>query len=619
MPDFEQIHKQNIYRYAKQVEDAYISFAKKIAAIANDPKAKFQRSFRFSNNKVIQQKTDALTGEFNNILYDLISASIKKEWDLANQKNDVLIKETIKAAEVLNLVPGLTDHNISALKAFIERKENGLNLSERVWNLSKSFQDELEMHLQIGIVNGDSADVISRRIRENLLEPEKIFRRVRDKRGNLILSQNAKAFHPGQGVYRSSYKNARRIAVTETNMSYRNADHERWMKNPTIIGFEVKLSHSHPASDICDYLKGKYPKSFVFNGWHPHCFCYAVPIMLNDKEFDNYIDSILDGKKFDPTTSENYVSSVPEGFTNWIDKNKTRIANMKTPPYFIKDNFKGGDISGGLNIKGLKPVDIKAPEKVKEITEPVKVSTSSPIQDKVPVDLRSGSNFLKGTDIVFNNDFFELIDETKPVTLKIKRGGTSLFNPTYNTVEIGSPDRLALSNAYKERVIYHEFGHAIDYQRGMRYSTEVKELMDKYRKLLNKRVTYTRNVREWDFQNSSYRYVKRTNETSKIAMLSDRLSNLYSYINRMPESVFTKRGISKYDIIESILSTQDTIMSLNPNYGFGHTKAYFKRPGAKEAEFIAHCFENAFPGNAIFKKFLPELYIDMINYISTLK
>jgi hypothetical protein len=87
----------------------------------------------------------------------------------------------------------------------------------------------------------------------------------------------------------------------------------------------------------------------------------------------------------------------------------------------------------------------------------------------------------------------------------------------------------------------------------------------------------------------------------------------------MPESVFTKRGISKYDIIESILSTQDTIMSLNPNYGFGHTKAYFKRPGAKEAEFIAHCFENTFTGNAIFKKYLPELYLDMINYISTLK
>jgi hypothetical protein len=337
MPDFEDIHKQNVYRYAKQVEDSYISFAKKIVSIVNDPKAKLQKAFKFSNNKEIQKRTDKLTGEFNAALYDLFYTSITKEWELANQKNDILIKETIKSAEVLSLMPGLTDHNISALKSFIERKENSLGLSDRVWNMAKSFRDELEMHLQIGIINGDPANVISRRVRENLLEPEKLFRRVRNKEGNLILSESAKAFHPGQGVYRSSFKNARRLAVTETNMAYRNADHERWKNNPMVVGFEVKVSGNH-SKDMCDPLAGKYPKSFHWTGWHPHCFCYATPIQLSDKEHDEYIDSILDGKEYNPRQSKEYVSSVPEGFKSWVEENKERIESMKNPPLWIKDN-----------------------------------------------------------------------------------------------------------------------------------------------------------------------------------------------------------------------------------------------------------------------------------------
>jgi hypothetical protein len=59
----------------------------------------------------------------------------------------------------------------------------------------------------------------------------------------------------------------------------------------------------------------------------------------------------------------------------------------------------------------------------------------------------------------------------------------------------------------------------------------------------------------------------------------------------------------------------DALMALNPNYGYGHTKSYFKRPGAKEAEFISHCFENKFIGNKVFEKYMPELYSDMIKYI----
>lgn len=45
-----------------------------------------------------------------------------------------------------------------------------------------------------------------------------------------------------------------------------------------ILGYEIKLSHSHPCHDICEDLKGKYPKDFKWTRWHPNDLCYVITI-----------------------------------------------------------------------------------------------------------------------------------------------------------------------------------------------------------------------------------------------------------------------------------------------------------------------------------------------------
>ena len=143
--------------------------------------------------------------------------------------------------------------------------------------------------MDVGIRNGLSADDMSQELRQYLKYPDKLFRRVRDEHGELQLSKRAAAFHPGRGVYRSSYKNARRLAATETNIAYMTADYERWQQLDFVVGIEIKLSNNHtlngmPFTDICDKLKGRYPKDFKFTGWHPHCRCRAVTILKTDDE-----------------------------------------------------------------------------------------------------------------------------------------------------------------------------------------------------------------------------------------------------------------------------------------------------------------------------------------------
>ncbi|EJW89679.1 hypothetical protein EVA_22214, partial [gut metagenome] len=75
---------------------------------------------------------------------------------------------------------------------------------------------------------------------------------------------NAAQFHPGRGVYRSSYMNARRLAATETNIAYRTADHLRWQDFDFVVGIRIVLSNNHTClgsdgkphkfTDICDEL-----------------------------------------------------------------------------------------------------------------------------------------------------------------------------------------------------------------------------------------------------------------------------------------------------------------------------------------------------------------------------
>jgi len=137
-----------------------------------------------------------------------------------------------------------------------------------------------------------------------------------------------KNYHPGQGVYRSSYQNARRLARTEINMAYHAANMEMYRNSPVILGYEVKLSAAHPVSDICDDLKGQYPKEFTFIGWHPQCLCYDVPVFMTIDQ----IEAWENGEKIKG------VDDVPERFKSYMQEHREQFERWKTEPYFIQQN-----------------------------------------------------------------------------------------------------------------------------------------------------------------------------------------------------------------------------------------------------------------------------------------
>ena len=201
----------------------------------------------------------------------------------------------------------------------------------------------MELALSVSLGRGDSAATVSRHVRQYLQEPDRLFRRVRDEKGNLKLSKRAAAYHPGRGEYRSSYKNAMRLARTETNMAYRAADNERRQQHPWIIGVEVKRSkHKFPCK-ICERLTGRYPKDFKFVGWHPQCRCYTTDVLAGENEIIAYRRAMLNGEDVSNWQFSGEITKPHDGFSQWIDENQERIgraAERDTLPYWIKDNPK---------------------------------------------------------------------------------------------------------------------------------------------------------------------------------------------------------------------------------------------------------------------------------------
>ena len=339
-------HKRNIKVYELQIDAIYKEAIREAVSISGTVgHIKPDTAFSFDAYPITRKRIENLMSGLKSRIQSVVVNGIKSEWTLANNKNSELANRVF-GENVGKLTQAqyrrYYSTNDAAREAFTQRKEGGLDLSQKVWRYTEQLKEEIEMGLDIGIRNGRSANEMNRDLRQYLRDPDRLFRRVRDEHGQLHLSKYAKAYHPRQGVYRSSYKNARRLAATETNIAYRTADHLRWQQMDFVVGIEIHLSNNHtlngkPFHDICDELQGRYPKDFVFRGWHPLCRCFATSILKTQEEMAADTRKMLNGEPINGD-SVNAVNDVPQAFKDWVENNKERIEKAKSTPYFIRDN-----------------------------------------------------------------------------------------------------------------------------------------------------------------------------------------------------------------------------------------------------------------------------------------
>ena len=751
---FDAAHYRRTESYARQIEKLCNLAASEYASLVGTLfQPDLNKPFNFDDYPQTKKAAAQVTQRLAKKIHGVIVRGTAAEWRAACDKNDAFLKSILRTSR---LTPEEAEQyqarNLEALQSFQQRKIEGMGLSQRVWRYVGDIKDTIELGIDVGLGEGRSAQQLSRDLRQCLQEPSKLFRRVRDKYGNLQLSKAARLYHPGQGVYRSSAKNAMRLARTEVNMAYRTAEYLRWQQLDFVVGIRIWLSNNHtvldskgkpqPLVDICDELKGDYPKTFRFVGWHPQCRCQVTPILSDYDEYNkdrgNRLKAIVRGQAYKSLPSRRHVTAIPENFTQYIEGIRERAKHWKSQPYYIRDNFNGGTIEGGLNagvaetmkgasqtskpiknnskpcteydtaidtlkrwayafgldvskldglrlagnrealraeveslqaladkrqdewllaiaelqqirnqisklnkttadkytvicganrceagkyyadcIKNLKEAKIQAEADLKKaIAEEAKKEYSS----NMPEELKDGRAYLLGEKYVFSKAFFDKLKYMP--TLKIPHTNKGSYESKLGReVVLDNDTRAQRSPWEKKAVVYHEFGHAIGDQRDIIHGYKpLQDLREKQIARLRKKVKTTVTEYKYDFATGTYKTTTRQTSIMYAKQLSARIDAVYERLKKFGDDVFTRRGITKHDALEQIVSLQDTLKSLvnTKGVGWGHSTSYFNSLSMRRHEYLAHCFENAYLGNRAFEHFMPTEYKEMIDLIKSL-
>jgi len=246
-------------------------------------------------------------------------------------------------------------------QAFKERWPDGLKLSDRLWNWDKATRDGVQKVLQDGVRQGKAVSSLiydmqrsiersngGRRFKivENHIDDwvtelyqsaqelihdpsarsqwNAIVGEVRERIDGLkatgsrhaaeqVFKQIETAVNMGREVlldeavkwwtYDKQLYALKRIARTEMATAAHRAVIASTENDDSIIGYQWRLSGSHPATDICDYYanidmglgKGVWTKEAVpHHKAHPHCMCLLIPRVtaIKQKGATNYAEFI---------------------------------------------------------------------------------------------------------------------------------------------------------------------------------------------------------------------------------------------------------------------------------------------------------------------------------------
>jgi hypothetical protein len=184
---------------------------------------------------------------------------------------------------------------------------DGLNLSQRIWQLDTWGRNGLNQAVTLAMGRGASAWQLAQDVEQFLGSGQDCPRWTRDRLYSLtkadIASGDRTGLHSGdecrgQGV---SY-NALRLARTEIQAILNMATDHLFAQMPWIEMEQINLSPDHAVIDICDDAindsetgDGVYPKGTIALPFHPHCLCYKTAVLMEPDQFVGQLRDWLGG------------------------------------------------------------------------------------------------------------------------------------------------------------------------------------------------------------------------------------------------------------------------------------------------------------------------------------
>ena len=126
--------------------------------------------------------------------------------------------------------------------------QDGLSLSDRVWDVSYSAQKTLWRALMDALAKGTSAADLSRTVRNLLVMPD------------TLTGDTLKNYHPGVGVYKSAYKNALRLTATELNTAFVQGTYAYGDSKDWIDGYIWRIGNVNACEECLPHNGEFFPK-----------------------------------------------------------------------------------------------------------------------------------------------------------------------------------------------------------------------------------------------------------------------------------------------------------------------------------------------------------------------
>ena len=267
-------------------------------------------------NKTAKLQKDALAmqiaQEIINHRWDDGLKLSERFWDFSQQAMSRLKNTIMEGIRYDNGVKALM-YKLQYTVEALEQQEFAIVLKEQLPKWLKEFEESTRGLL----VNAESRQTWEKIKRKAEKYIEKRSREGTYYAGRQLLKEIENALREGKmelvnkavrwWIYDKQLYRLKTIAWTETAHAYMKATVELTKDEEEVVGYQWRLSRSHPRADICDVYanvdyglgKGVHPKDKLPRlPAHPHCMCYLLPIVrrkgMEEKEKPHIPETVLE-------------------------------------------------------------------------------------------------------------------------------------------------------------------------------------------------------------------------------------------------------------------------------------------------------------------------------------
>lgn len=244
------------------------------------------------------------TGSEMNMRYLVALRNSLKQYGIGESLTELLQKDIIKAVEAGStysmevtmdqisktklakapLQRSFFRVNERAVEAVWARTQNGLHLSDRIWQKDQKYRIAMSEIIQDGVATGEDPVETARRL-------EKYVRRGRK---TLAVDYPEMMERMGSRIPQDISYETLRLVRTETAAAFGEGTIAAASVSPSYTGMKWVLSGSHPVPDICDELanadhglgKGVWPPGQEPPmPAHPNCLCVLISVHEDTDSF----------------------------------------------------------------------------------------------------------------------------------------------------------------------------------------------------------------------------------------------------------------------------------------------------------------------------------------------